>query len=185
MEYRPLDITLISAQDLKDVNHLFRMNVYAVVNINGDARTEQKTLPHRHCGPNPKWDCTMKFAVGEAAANQDGLNLVIRLVSDRHNHGLVPGLVHDKDIGEVVVSINELLASEERVFDRNVTLQPQGTLNLRFEIGETLEHPADQQPPRQPAGESFRRELFGAAVSAAVSTAVEAAVNAMLDGCSF
>ncbi|GLT50462.1 hypothetical protein SLA2020_239480 [Shorea laevis] len=142
MEYRPLDITLISAKGLEDVNHLVPMNVYAVVTINGDTQTEQKTPVHKHCGPNPEWHCTMKFAVVEPAANQDGLNLVICLVSDRHNHGLVPGLVHDKDIGEVVVSINELLASEERVFDRNVTLQPQGTLNLRFEIGETLEYPA-------------------------------------------
>ncbi|GLT47631.1 hypothetical protein SLA2020_213150 [Shorea laevis] len=176
MECTPLDITLISAQGLQDVNHLFPMNVYAVVTINGYAQTEQKTPVHKHCGPNPEWNCTMKFLVDEAAANQDGLNLEIRLVSDRHRHCFAD----DKDIGKVVVSIREFLASKEKVFVRNVELpdgQPQGTLNLGFEIGEKLEYPAagpsaDPQPPRQPEGESFSWVPFGKVILIVVRGAV-------------
>ncbi|GLT45446.1 hypothetical protein SLA2020_192770 [Shorea laevis] len=137
MEYRFLDITLISAEGLEDVNRIFLMNVYAVVTINGDAQTEQKTRLNKHCGPNPKWNFTMKLAVDEAATNLDGLNLVIRLVSDRHGHPFAKD--KDKYIGKVVVSIKEFLASEGKVFVRNVMSRKgnlKGTLNLRSTIGE-------------------------------------------------
>ncbi|GLT90247.1 hypothetical protein SLE2022_081900 [Rubroshorea leprosula] len=122
----------------------------------------------------------MKFAVDEAAANQDGLNLVIRLVSDRHRHLFGD----DRDIGEVVVPIKELLACKTKLFVRNVTLPDgnlKGTLKFRSTIGEKF--PVDvaaettagytylpqvgyQQPTPQPAGGWFGRVLFGAIVIA-------------------
>ncbi|GKV40359.1 hypothetical protein SLEP1_g48014 [Rubroshorea leprosula] len=127
MEHRHLDINLISANGLRNVNRLHKMSVYAVVTINGDAQTEQKTRVDEHCGSNPVWKkCSMTFNVDDAAA------LVIRLVSDRRRH-----LFPDKDIGKVVVSIQELLASKEEFFVREVQLpdgQPQGTLILNFKI---------------------------------------------------
>ncbi|GLT94910.1 hypothetical protein SLE2022_126210 [Rubroshorea leprosula] len=141
MEYRPLEITLISAKDLKDVNLLSKMDVYAVVTINGDTQTKQKTPVDKDCGSNPNWNHTMKFTVDEAAANQNRLNFVIRLVSDRH--------FGDKDIGEVMVPIGELMHSKEKVLSYNVRMpngKVKGTLNLSFKIGEKFCVPVAAPP---------------------------------------
>ncbi|GLT50458.1 hypothetical protein SLA2020_239440 [Shorea laevis] len=165
MEYRPLEITLISAKDLKDVNLVFKMDVYAVVTINGDPQTKQKTPVDKDCGPNPKWNYTMKFTVEEAAANQNRLNLVIRLVSDRR--------LGDKDIGEVLVPIKEFLDCKEKVFDYNVRLpngKVKGTLNLCCKIGEKFSVPVAAPPHVTEKGKSAETPVM--AYPAAGSSAV-------------
>ncbi|GLT90251.1 hypothetical protein SLE2022_081940 [Rubroshorea leprosula] len=190
MDYRTLEIiTLLSAKDLKDVNLLFKMDVYAVVTINGDPQTKQKTPVDKDCGPNPNWNYTMMFTVKEAAANQNRLNLVIRLVSDRR--------LGDKNIGEVVVPMKEFLDCKEKDFVYKVRLpngKLKGTLNLCSKIGEKFSVPvaapphvaavmgfpaagssagyyppqfAYQQPPQQPAVELFGRILIDEVVSQA------------------
>ncbi|GLT94908.1 hypothetical protein SLE2022_126190 [Rubroshorea leprosula] len=141
MEYRRLEITLISAKDLQDVNLLYKMDVYAVVTINGDTQTKQKTSVDKDCGSNPNWNHTMKFTVDEAAANQNRLNFVIRLVSDRH--------FGDKDIGEVVVTIEELIYSKEKVLSYNVRMpngKVKGTLNFSCKIGKKFSAPVAAPP---------------------------------------
>lgn len=143
MEYRPIEITLISAKDLKDVNLLSKMDVYAVVTINGDPQTKQKTPVDKDCGSNPKWNHTMKFTVDDAIANQNRLNFVIRLVSDRK--------LGDRDIGEVVVPVKELLEGKDKVYDYSVRTgsgRPKGILNLSCKIGEKFSVPvAAPHPP--------------------------------------
>ncbi|OMO68780.1 C2 calcium-dependent membrane targeting [Corchorus capsularis] len=101
MECRTLEITVISAKDLKDVNLFTKMDVYAVVSINGDHRTAQRTPIDKDCGSNPKWNYIMKFTIEEALAQQNRLNLNFRLKSDRQ--------LGDKEIGDVAVPIKELL----------------------------------------------------------------------------
>ncbi|GAV86979.1 C2 domain-containing protein [Cephalotus follicularis] len=99
MEYRPLYITVISAQDLKDVNLFSKMDVYVVVSIDGDSRTQQKTPVDKDAGTNPKWNHTFTFTIQEATASQQ--TLVFLLKSDRN--------LGDRVIGEVHVPIKELL----------------------------------------------------------------------------
>ncbi|GLT90241.1 hypothetical protein SLE2022_081840 [Rubroshorea leprosula] len=99
----------------------------------------------------------MKFAVNEAAANQDGLNLVIRLVSDRHRHLFVD----DKDIGEVVVPIKELLDCKKKLFVCNVTLPDgnlKGTLKFCSTIGEKFPVHVAALPHVAPANEYLAAE---------------------------
>ncbi|GLT50464.1 hypothetical protein SLA2020_239500 [Shorea laevis] len=141
MGYRTLEITLLSAKDLKDVNLLSKMDVYAVVTINGDPQTKQRTPVDKDCGPNPTWNYTMKFTVEEAAANLNQLNLVICLMSDRH--------LGDKHIGEVVVPIKEFLDCKENVFVYSVRKpngKVKGALNLCSKFEEKFSVPVAAPP---------------------------------------
>ncbi|GLT50459.1 hypothetical protein SLA2020_239450 [Shorea laevis] len=142
MECRPLETTLISAEDLKDVNLVSKMDVYAVVTINGNPKTKQKSPVDKDCGSNPKWNYTKKFTVEEAAANQNRLNLVIRLWSKR--------LLGDIVIGDVLVPIKEFLDCEEKVSVYNVRLlngKVKGTLNLCCKTVEKFSVPVAAPPP--------------------------------------
>ncbi|GLT90242.1 hypothetical protein SLE2022_081850 [Rubroshorea leprosula] len=139
MEYRPLKITLISAEDLKYVNHFTTMSVYADVSINGDPQTKLEIPVQKKCGSNPKWNYTITFIVEETAAQQK--NLVIRLVSDR--------LLCDTDIGEVRVPIKQFLDCKEDVSDHNVRLpngKEKGKLKLCCKIGKKFSVPVAAPP---------------------------------------
>ncbi|XWS57515.1 hypothetical protein CRYUN_Cryun09bG0180800 [Craigia yunnanensis] len=147
MEFRPLEINVISAKDLKDVNLFTKMDVYAVVSINGDHRTTQITPLDKDCGSNPKWNYTVKFTIDEAAAHQNHLNLVFCLKSDR--------MLGDKDIGTVQVPIKELLDQNngnekvEQKVSYNVRLpngKPKGVLNFSYKFGEKFNKPVPQPP---------------------------------------
>jgi hypothetical protein len=134
MEFRSLDLTLISAKDLKDVNMFSKMDVYAVVSINGDPRTNSKTPIAKDCGTNPKWNYSMKFTVDESAAQQDRLTLVIKLVSDR--------TMGDKEIGEVHVPLKELLDRSGKTLNfvtynvRMTNGKSKGSLEFSFKFGD-------------------------------------------------
>ncbi|GLT47644.1 hypothetical protein SLA2020_213260 [Shorea laevis] len=136
MECRTLEITLIFAKDLEDVNVDSKMDVDAVVIINGEPQTKQKIPVDKDCGSNPKWNYTMTFTAEEAAANWKRLELVICLVSDR--------LFGDIVNGEVLVPINGFLDREENVPVYGVRMPKgmvRGTLNLCCKIGEKFSVP--------------------------------------------
>ncbi|OMP03303.1 C2 calcium-dependent membrane targeting [Corchorus olitorius] len=155
MECRSLEITVISAKDLKDVNLFTKMDVYAVVSINGDHRTAQRTPIDKDCGSNPKWNYSMKFTIEEALAQQNRLNLNFRLKSDRQ--------LGDKEIGDVAIPIKELLdhnngnGKGEQNVSYNVRLpngKPKGVLNFSYKFGEKFEK-AVPQPPQAAAAMAY------------------------------
>lgn len=136
MEYRPLEVTIISAKGLKDIGHLSKMDVYVIATISGDPRT-QKTPVDKDGGSHPSWDFTMKFTVDETAIQANCLNLVFQLQHERT-------LLADKDIGEVHVPVKELLgnaAGDEKLAVlaeypvRNPSGKDEGTLKFSFKFG--------------------------------------------------
>ncbi|XP_034707512.1 protein SRC2 [Vitis riparia] len=142
MEYRALDIKVLEAKDLKDVNLFSKMDVYVVVTISGDPRTVQKTPVDKDGGTSPKWNFSMKFTVDDALAHQNRIGLNFTLRSNR--------ALGDRDIGEVYVPLKELLdnASDDKV-DRVVSFQvrrqsgkAQGTLSFSYKFGEKFSAPA-------------------------------------------
>ncbi|XAR52618.1 hypothetical protein NMG60_11020773 [Bertholletia excelsa] len=140
MEYRPLEITVISADDLKDVNMLTKMDVYVVVSIANDPRTKRRTRVDKDGGKNPRWNDRLSFSVDQSAlARQPNLCLVLTIRSERP--------LGDKDIGEVTIPINELLASNptddapERIVDyqvRTASGKPKGTLRFSYKFREKI-----------------------------------------------
>lgn len=135
MEMKHLEITMNSARGLKKVNHLHSMDVYAVVTLSSNPQTEQRTPVDKGCGSKPMWNHTMKFTFDEAVAKMNYLFLNIKLM----HHGHIRG---DKEIGEVVVPVKELLdKAEEGNFVKYLTYQvkepsgkPKGELNLSYKF---------------------------------------------------
>lgn len=143
MEYRPLDLTIISAKDLNDVNLFGKMDVYAVVTLDNDPRTKQRTAVDKDCGKSPKWNHTMKFSVPTAPSNPP-LVLRIQLKTER-------SLSSDRDIGDVQIPITEILQNSDGNTHsaKFVTYQvrkpsgkPKGELNLSYKVGEKVVYSA-------------------------------------------
>ncbi|KAM0831917.1 hypothetical protein ACQ4PT_065225 [Festuca glaucescens] len=101
MAYRVLEVTLQSAKDLKNVNFMTRMEVYAVATISGDPITRQCTPPDPYGGRHPTWNTTLRFAVPPTGGGGGGcLHVVLRTERSRR----------DRDIGEVIVPLEEIFA---------------------------------------------------------------------------
>uniref|UniRef100_A0ACD5WT44 Uncharacterized protein n=1 Tax=Avena sativa TaxID=4498 RepID=A0ACD5WT44_AVESA len=107
MAHRVLELTLVSASDLKDVNTLSHMEVYAVASVYGDPLTRQCTHTDRYGGRYPEWHETLRFAVPPtaAAASAAGSYLHVLLRTERA-FGF-----EDRDVGEVLVPVADLLAA--------------------------------------------------------------------------
>ncbi|AES65149.1 protein SRC2 [Medicago truncatula] len=82
--YRTLELNMISAKDLKDVNIFPQISVYAIVSILGDPLDPQITTHiHCHARRNATWNIPIKFAVKESLVYHNRLSLEIKLISYR------------------------------------------------------------------------------------------------------
>ncbi|XP_040380290.1 protein SRC2-like [Oryza brachyantha] len=103
MACRTLELTLLSASDLRVVNLVSKMEVYAVVYLAGDPRARQRVATDRAGGRNPSWrDATVRLAVPASGAGSGALRVLLR--AER------AGLGGDRDVGEVVVPLPGILA---------------------------------------------------------------------------
>ncbi|KAI3821959.1 hypothetical protein L1987_09537 [Smallanthus sonchifolius] len=84
MDYRILDLIIVSAKGLKKASFMGRMDVYAVVSISGVIGKGQKirTCIHKNGDSDPTWNFPMKFIVDEAAGLQDHLTLVVKIKAE-------------------------------------------------------------------------------------------------------
>lgn len=134
---RPLDLTLISAKDLKDVNFFSKMEVYAEAWLSGDPRDRQRTATDRDGGKNPSWNnATLRFCVPDGPV--DGLLLHVLLRCER--------ALGDRDVGEVHVPVRELVSTpgsgKSAQFVsyevRRPSGKPKGILNFSYKFGEPV-----------------------------------------------
>ncbi|KAK4345199.1 hypothetical protein RND71_035375 [Anisodus tanguticus] len=144
MEWRPFDITVLSADGIKNVNLYYPMDVYVEVSIFGYAKNKKKTFVDKKGGTSPKWNYPMKFTLDEPSLTKPDLSLFFRL---RSNH-----FFGDKDIGIVTIPIQELFTdstsnddgSTERVVEYQVftagTRKPKGTLKFSYKFGKKFVH---------------------------------------------
>ncbi|MBA0655082.1 hypothetical protein Goklo_007597 [Gossypium klotzschianum] len=140
MEQKPLELTVVSAEGLKKVKHLSKMDVYVVVKVSGgESTTEQKTPVHKDGGTSPKWNHPMVFSFNESLAqtNTTDLAITFRLMCCRTFRG-------DKEIGEARVPIKELLDGAGNGNSAKYTTYPvkkpsgkaKGKLNFVYRFGE-------------------------------------------------
>ncbi|XP_021847161.1 protein SRC2-like [Spinacia oleracea] len=132
MEHRPIEVKLLCAKDLKDVNVFSKMDVYIIGSVSGDPRSIQRTTVDKDGGTNPKWNHEMNFTFDESAARMNRLGLVFQIMSHR--------TLGDKEIGRVYVPLKELLdnfgvgdgsSGEVINHEKDVVYQVQ-TLNGKF-----------------------------------------------------
>ncbi|KAE8808404.1 protein SRC2-like [Hordeum vulgare] len=104
MAYKNLEVTLISASDLKKVTFFSRMRVYAVASISGADSlmpTHGTHVDHNN-GQNPTWNAMLHLPI-PACVDTRGLALHVLLRSEAFFFG-------HRDVGEVFVPLNDLLA---------------------------------------------------------------------------
>lgn len=141
MEFRTLEVKILSANDLKKVTVFSRMNVYVVVSISGGGEKSKqvaRTPVDRDGQTNPAWNFPVKFAVDEADARQGRLSLVFKLRCER--------ALGDKDVGEVIIPVKELLDSPAgEGTNQFVSYQvkkssgkPKGQLTFCYQFGEKI-----------------------------------------------
>ncbi|KAK9281547.1 hypothetical protein L1049_004450 [Liquidambar formosana] len=85
MEYwRPLKITNLSAEDLKDVQLVFKMKVYVAVSVIGDPFIDPKeeylrTSADSEGETNPSWDTHLNFIFHEPSLQNNNLTISLPL----------------------------------------------------------------------------------------------------------
>ncbi|RLN30797.1 protein SRC2-like [Panicum miliaceum] len=120
MSYQVLEVTLISAKDLKRVTFFTKMRVYAVASISGgDPRLPtHRTYADRAGGRNPMWHAPLRFTI-PPAADPRGLALHVLLRAER--------AFGDRDVGEVFVPVRDLAAAApEGSEQRHLSYQVRG-----------------------------------------------------------
>ncbi|CAN4108778.1 unnamed protein product [Withania somnifera] len=147
MDWRPFDVTVITATDIKNVNYFSTMNVYVEISIFGYAKNTKKTFVDKRGGTSPKWNYPVKFTLDEPSLTKPGLTLFFRIRSKR--------LLGDKDIGVVSIPINDIFSqsasgpegSAEKIVEYQVftpvTGKPKGTLKFSYKFGKKYEQPAE------------------------------------------
>ncbi|XP_020164897.2 protein SRC2-like [Aegilops tauschii subsp. strangulata] len=111
MAYQILELTLISASDLKKVSFFSRMRVYAVASISGAISwmpTHGTQVDHNN-GQNPTWNAMLHLPI-PACVDTRGLALHVLLRSEALLFG-------HHDVGEVFVPLNDLLAGTNNTND--------------------------------------------------------------------
>ncbi|XP_009589618.1 protein SRC2 homolog [Nicotiana tomentosiformis] len=144
MEWRPFDITVLSADGIKNVNLFYPMDVYVEVSIFGYAKNKKKSFVDKKGGTCPRWNYPMKFTLDEPSLTKPDLSLFFRLRSNR--------FFGDKDIGIVTIPIQELFTdstsndegSAERIVEYQVftagTRKPKGTVKFAYKFGKKFAH---------------------------------------------
>ncbi|CAH9102026.1 unnamed protein product [Cuscuta europaea] len=160
MDFRTLELKIMSAKDLKKVTFFSRMNVYVVVSVSGgDAKSNQtlRTPADREGGSNPAWNFPIKFTIDDAAARQNRLMLVFKIRCER--------ALGDKDVGEVVVPIKELLDS------------PAGVNTKQF-VSYQVRRPSGKQRGEITFSYQFSDKIGGVHAEAAANSKVDEPVTA-------
>ncbi|MBA0616541.1 hypothetical protein Godav_016583 [Gossypium davidsonii] len=156
MAFRTLDINVISAKGLKNVNLIDKMDVYAVVSLKGDSSKQKlKTPVHKDCGKNPNWNFPVKFTVDESLAKNNKLSIKFKIMCER--------ILGDKELGVVNVPVKELLDSPGDGGSmkfvsfqvRKPSGKPEGTLDFSYKFGDKVLEPVgknkgDDHPHHQP-----------------------------------
>ena len=144
MAHRTLELNLISAKGLKNVNLIDKMDVYAVVSLKGNSlkhKEKIKTHVDKDCGKDPTWNFPVKFTIDESLAKNNNLNLKFKIKCER--------ILGDKELGQVNVPVKDLLDSPgEGGSMKFVSYQvkkpsgkPEGTLNFSYKFGDKVTEP--------------------------------------------
>ena len=155
MEYRTLEIKMISAKDVKDVTPFFKMlMIFVVVSISGDPLNPQTEVTDADGDGrrNPKWNSSLRFTFKESLANQNRLLLKIHLGALLY--------FPNKLIGTVNIPLKELFdnpAGHQLSYQvRKINSEEsRGTLNLSYKFSDRVEAPPPPKPMKAP-GEVFK-----------------------------
>ncbi|CAM0955820.1 unnamed protein product [Alopecurus aequalis] len=164
MASRTVDVTLMSARDLRDVNLVSKMEVYGVVYLAGGPISRQRVATDRTGGRNPAWNATVRVTVPASGVGSGDLRVLLR--TERP--------LGDRDVGEVILPLTEILAdageepTEAKLGAYKVrkvgSSKAHGVLNLSYKLGGVIHPAAHHQAPMVKPGEAAAGYLAAAAV---------------------
>ncbi|KAJ3702019.1 hypothetical protein LUZ61_005724 [Rhynchospora tenuis] len=139
MEIKSLEVTIISAKDLKKIKWFSKMSVYAIATISGaDPADIRRTIPDREGGRSPNWGTVVRFVIRSLDPH---LALHIMLRSE--------GFLRDREVGAVSIPVKDLLESGASGVEQLVSYQvcrssgrPKGVLNLSYKVIEPSGSPS-------------------------------------------
>ncbi|XP_044487678.1 protein SRC2-like [Mangifera indica] len=145
MAYRPLELNILYAKNLKNVNLISRMDLYVVVSLVGDHSKKKQKIKSRvdyNCGPNPTWNFPVKFTVDELLGQQNRLSLQFKIKCT--------GFLRVKKVGKVNVPVKDLLdiPGDVKIFTSQTyqvmkpSGKPKGELTFSFKFGDIISAPA-------------------------------------------
>jgi Ca2+-dependent lipid-binding protein len=103
-EQRELEVTIISAQDLKNVNKFGKMSPYAEVWIHPSRKVA--TAVHTCGGTDPCWNALLRLVCEESLIEQGSGVLHIEIL----NHGSLPS----REIGLVSVPLSQVIPRNDK-----------------------------------------------------------------------
>jgi hypothetical protein len=103
-EQRELEVTIISAQDLKNVNTFGKMSPYAEVWIHPSRKVA--TPVHTHGGTDPSWNALLRLVCEESLIEQGSGVLHIEIL----NHGSLSS----REIGLVSVPLSQVIPRDDK-----------------------------------------------------------------------
>ncbi|KAH7331425.1 hypothetical protein KP509_20G032300 [Ceratopteris richardii] len=153
MEEYELYVNVISAEDLKDVRHLERMQTYAVVRIDSggqlDASPEFETRVDEVGGCNPVWNEEFFLTFSQKSSK----SLIIEILSE--------GLLGSKPVGKVEIPLDGLKEGGDfKYINKKVTLpngDHQGKLYLSYNM--------QKKPTPKASSEHLPRSILKSSVS--------------------
>lgn len=175
MARRVLEVTLVSAKNLKKVTMFSKMRVYAVASISGgDPRVPtHRTHADREGGRSPMWHAPLRFPIPDAGADMRAIALHVLLRAER--------VFGDSDVGEVFVPVKDLVAAapeggEHRHLSyhvrRPVSGRKCGVLHISYQITDEAAEPASAAGAR---GASSTRHVSGKGLQLSAITAYPSA----------
>ncbi|CAK9865383.1 unnamed protein product [Sphagnum jensenii] len=150
---RKLEVTIISAQDLKDVSHYGKMTTFAVAWVHPSKKFATPVDSKNHM--NPTWNTMIRLIVKEVVLQQQQQN--VKLTVDIYNKS--PG-GSDDFVGSCSVPLSQLKSSEGagadhaqimslRVYRRSGRIQ--GILSLSLKLGDVMQ-PRPMHPGQSISG---------------------------------
>ncbi|CAD6334001.1 unnamed protein product [Miscanthus lutarioriparius] len=99
-----LELTLVSMRDLRAINLVSKMEVYAVAYLAGDPRSRQRIPTDRAGSHDPTWNATVVLTVPASGTGSGAIPVLLRT---EHTLG------GDRDVGEVLLPLLDVLAGTE------------------------------------------------------------------------
>ncbi|KAK8491629.1 hypothetical protein V6N13_060858 [Hibiscus sabdariffa] len=156
MAHRTLEINLISAKGLKNVNLIDKMDVYCIISLKGGSSKQKTRTPvDKDCGKNPNWNFPVKFTVDESLAKKNNLNVKFKIMCER--------ILGDKELGKVNVPVKELLDSPGDGGSmkfvsfqvRKPSGRAEGSLDFSYRLGEAVAAPV--KPEKNKGGGDYHQ----------------------------
>lgn len=137
MEQRVLEVSLVSAEGLKDVSHLGKVRAYAEAWV--DPCAKQVSSLDKQGGTHPTWNHTFSFTLPSSSFHHPSARLTIQILHRTHLAGC------NSFIGSSIVSLRDFLTSSKTLLSYPVMHSPvhqHGFVHIRVRLGD--KYVADQ-----------------------------------------